>query len=609
MSAEYSLHCRGSEQLLMHRAELNPGSAEASCGPVDFPASPSISSWHTPAPRGSSSPSTTPAAGALQRPLRYGDEEELLTTIRNGDAQKMRDIVASAETPIGLMRANKHGWTPVHEAAYYGQTNCLKLLLSAAPGMINTRTQKNQTPLILAVSRGHLGCVKYLLEKDADPKIPTKANETPLYEACATNSAQMVQLLLRNGADVNQKCLDGWTALHESVMQNNLEICEVLVAHGANVSSSNIYAVRPLFLAAQYGCVEALQLLVKNGADINSEATDGATALYEASKNGHSEIVEVLLSCGADANRPGKNGLLPLHIAAKHGHDGIMSMLITVTSRTEIWSSGISPLHLAAENDEDEALELLIWAGFDVDAPLSPERSCMYEDRRTTALYFAVANGNVEGTSMLLLAGANPNLDPFNPLLLAVRQGDVKMAALLMEHGADVNASVPTHPTTFPACIMLSVGNPEMLKYLMRYGADASACFWCEYGSEPHLDDHTTRGCRRSQHSPEMATNSSLQFCEMISHPSVYRWAGHTIDLLLDYVGQVTLCSRLSEYLESYEEWAYIREKSMLPQSLMQLCRVKIRQLLGRDRLKSVSTLDLPGRLIKYLNHEQEHVF
>ncbi|XP_026854706.2 ankyrin repeat and SOCS box protein 2-like isoform X1 [Electrophorus electricus] len=628
--AEHSLHRRGSEQTLMQLSvEQSQENAETSYVSVDFPGSPTSSLWHTPAPQGILL-NTSPAAGRRLtgnysnekhcvtwqvldgfRTVSFGpaeDEDELLTAIWNGDVQKVREIVTSEEMPISLMRLNKDGWTPVHEAAYYGQTDCLKLLLSAVPTMINTRTNKDQTPLILSVSKGHLVCVKYLLEKEADPKIPTKTNETPLYEACATNNDQMVLLLLRNGADVNQKCLDRWTALHESVLQNNLEICEILVAYGAQVTSSNIFGVSPLFLAAQYGFVEAVQLLVKNGADINSEAIDGATALYEACKNGYYETVEFLLSCGADANRPGKDGLLPLHIAAKHGHDGIISMLIMGTSRTKIWFSGISPLHLAAENNEDEALDLLIRAGFDVNTPLAPDHSCMYEDRRTTALYFTVANGNIESASMLLLAGANPNLDVFNPLLLAVRQGHLKMATLLMEHGANVNASIPTHPTTFPACVMLSVGNLAMLKRLMHYGVDASACFWCKYGLKQHLNNDTTHSCRELQYSPEMATNSCLQFCEMVSHPSVYRWAGSTIDLLLDYVGHVTLCSRLIEYLERYEEWTYIKEKSILPQHLMQLCRIRIRQLLGRERLKSISTLDLPGRLIKYLNHEQEDV-
>lgn len=164
----------------------------------------------------------------------------------------------------------------------------------------------------------------------------------------------------------------------------------------------------------------------------------------------------------------------------------IISQLILITSVRELQRSGISPVHLSAESSEDGALELLIYAGFDVNFLLSPERSCMYEDRRRSPLYFAVYNRNLKAASMLLDAGADPNLDPFNVLLLAVRQGDVHMATLLLEHGANVNASLPTHPSRFPAAVMLSVRNITMMKCLMDHGCDAGACFRCEYGAEEH---------------------------------------------------------------------------------------------------------------------------
>lgn len=52
------------------------------------------------------------------------------------------------------------------------------------------------------------------------------------------------------------------------------------------------------------------------------------------------------------------------------------------------------------------------------------------------------------------------------------------------------------------------------------------------------------------------------QFCEIISAPQISRWAGPIIDVLLDYVGNVQLCARLTEHLDSYEDWEEIKEKS-----------------------------------------------
>ena len=53
-----------------------------------------------------------------------------------------------------------------------------------------------------------------------------------------------------------------------------------------------------------------------------------------------------------------------------------------------------------------------------------------------------------------------------------------------------------------------------------------------------------------------------FQFCEFLSTPEVSRWAGPIIDVLLDYVGNVQLCSRLKEHIDSFEDWAVIKEKA-----------------------------------------------
>lgn len=171
----------------------------------------------------------------------------------------------------------------------------------------------------------------------------------------------------------------------------------------------------------------------------------------------------------------------------------IVSMLIAVTSKARVRRTGISPLHIAAEYNCDDVLELLIQAGFDVNAELSEERSKLYEDRRSTPLYFSVINSNIEAVEMLLAAGANPNVDMFRPLMVAARQCCIKTVTLLVEHGADVNACIPTHPTTFPAIYMFSMKYLPMFKYLLDHGGHALCCFKCVYGSGPHPPINITR--------------------------------------------------------------------------------------------------------------------
>ena len=171
----------------------------------------------------------------------------------------------------------------------------------------------------------------------------------------------------------------------------------------------------------------------------------------------------------------------------------IVSMLIPATSKARVRRAGISPLHVAAERNRDDVLEVLIEAGFDVNAQLSEERSKLYRDRRSTALYFSVINSNIDAVSMLLAAGADPNLDMLKPLMVAARQSWTQATILLVKHGADVNACIPTHPTTFPAIYMFAMKYLPMFKYLLDQGGHARSCFDCCYGSKPHPPITATR--------------------------------------------------------------------------------------------------------------------
>ncbi|KAM3919497.1 ankyrin repeat and SOCS box protein 2 [Leptodactylus fuscus] len=520
--------------------------------------------------------------------------------IKNGDDEALNNLIKSGKR---LCEPNKDGWLPMHEAAYYGSLRCLKVLLKAYPLMIDQRTLQEETALQHATVKGHLDCIQFLLESGAEPDIVNKNRETPLYKACEKNNIKAVQLLVEYRADVNHRCNQGWTALHEAVARNELDIIDILVHGGAKIEAKNCYGISPLFVAAQSGQLEALRYIVKCGADINTQANDSATALYEACKNGHDEIVEFLLSQGADANRQNKDGFLPIHVAAKkRDNDDIVSMLIPVTSRVRVKRSGISPLHIAAERNNDDILEELINAGYDVNFTLSFDRARLYEDKRSTALYFSVMNNNINATKMLLEAGANPNVDIINPLLISIRHGCVTTMKMLLDHGANINAYISTHPTSFPATIMFSMKYLSLLKFIMDLGCDAESCFTCEYGNGPHppVKDHR----RQDDTSQERKQPKIVQFCEMVSTPELNRWAGPIIDVLLDYVGNVRLCSRLQEHLDSYSEWECIKTKAEPPRTLTHLCRLKVRSTLERNRLKLLDTLPLPGRLIRYLSYD-----
>lgn len=517
------------------------------------------------------------------------EEEPIFQAIRLGDTARVKAL--SLKPGTNLMLPSKPGWLPIHQAAWFGQLECLKALITVQPGMVNKRTDRGETPLLVAAYREHSDCALFLLENGADPDTTNKDKETPLYKACERSNAALVAMLLNHGAAVNLHCILGWTALQEAVVRNSVEICEMLLQAGAKINATNVYGITPLFSAAQTGSLDTLRFLIQHGADINTQAADGNTALLEAAKNRHEEVVELLLSQNADANRPGRNGLLPLHIAAQTGNETIAAMLIPKTSKARVRRCGISPLHLAAERNRDNVLEMLLDAGFDPNAMLSEERSSLYEDRRRTSLYFSVANVNLDAVRLLLSHGAATNLDTLPPLMVAARQGAVQTVTLLLERGADVNVYVPNLKTSFPPLLMFAARDLPLLKLLLDHGLKAAPCFSCSLGDKLH---------------PPLTSQSedktrTLEFCEMVSSPTVSRWVGPIVDLLLDYVGHVTLCSRLLEHLDSYSDWSRIKDKAAPPRPLVHLCRLRILSLVSKRRLKR---LPLPPALMRFVQHQ-----
>ncbi|XP_062407357.1 ankyrin repeat and SOCS box protein 2-like [Sardina pilchardus] len=519
------------------------------------------------------------------------------------DAPKLLELLQEQPSDT-LSIPDKDGWIHLHDAAYYGYEECLRVLVKAFPKLIDKRTNKHHTPLMVAAANKNLLCIQCLLEAGADPNMANHLGESPLYKACERETEEIVELLLMFGAKVSQADVKGETPLHIAVQNQNLGICKRLVTAGANVRARNTYGIEPLFKAAQIGSTEVLNILIEHGAYSDCQARDGATPLFEASKNGHEEVVMQLLSKRANVNKTTKAGLTPLHIASKYGHARIVSLLIPHTDRVTMLDSGISPLHLAAEHDREAILEILIDAGFDINNVLKYDHSQIYDDRCCSALHFTVRNSNIDAASMLLEAGADPNLDIFNPLLVAVRKGDLPMVSLLVEYGANVNACVPTFPTTFPGALLFCMKHTPMFKFLLDYGCDANTCFSCVYGDSPHPPIKNRLTTRDELDLDEIPQSEAAQFCEIIAYPLYTYWAGPILDRLLDYTGPVKLCSRIIELLESNKDWVHIKEKSKPPACLMHLCRVRIRQLVGRQRLRRMTSLPLPGRLIKYLQYD-----
>uniref|UniRef100_A0A8C4QQ48 Ankyrin repeat and SOCS box containing 2 n=1 Tax=Eptatretus burgeri TaxID=7764 RepID=A0A8C4QQ48_EPTBU len=463
--------------------------------------------------------------------------------------------------------------------------------------MVNCRSKGNDTPLSLAASAGQTECMKMLLAAgSATEYCNSELLETPLYKVCEGRNIKAAGILLSHGAKANARNHLGNTPLYEAVSKGSLPLAEILLANGARLDIRNKFGVSPLFIAAQCGCLDIAKHFVSRGAHVNTKAKDGATALYEACKNGHGDLAVFLFQQGADPNLPTMEGLLPLHAASKKSIIKILvvSLLLPVSCREIIQKSGLSPVHLATANGHHDLLAMLLSAGLSANSLLSPDRSLHYEDRRMTPLMFAVAKGDQHAARLLLSAGAEPGLDPLPPLLVAVRRQDLAMVCLLCDYGADLNQTVTGHATAFPPALMFCTMDLHTMHFLLRLGCNARTCFSCSGESTAHWkDEHSERDVRQAK-SKHRNPLQVMQFCEVLDSMDMRPWACSVIEMLLEFVGNIRLCAGLRKLLSVQPD---------NPRLLAHLCRLKIRERLGQQRMHLLRQLAVPQRIRDYLDH------
>jgi len=282
------------------------------------------------------------------------------------------------------------------------------------------------------------------------------------------DEAGVKSLLNHRGLDVNAVDSEGMTALLWAAHWDDLETVKCLVGAGANVRATNGYDHgTALHEAATFGDSQMVGVLLKAGADANAVRGQGDTPLMVAARAGVPEAVKLLLDHGAIVDaREGTFGETPLMMAAAgnyaavaqllvdHGADvnaisTIMSVrhrpLIDATRRIDPPTGGLTPLLFAARQDALDTAKVLVAAGADVNKS-EPEI-------RFTPLLDTIVNNHFDFATFLVEKGANVK-DGSLYALMEMRSGQkngrvvpqnfeqdsLRMAAVLIDHGADVNA-------------------------------------------------------------------------------------------------------------------------------------------------------------------------
>ncbi|KAH6879707.1 hypothetical protein BKA70DRAFT_1576152 [Coprinopsis sp. MPI-PUGE-AT-0042] len=198
--------------------------------------------------------------------------------------------------------------SPLMLAVRRGHLACAKALLSLPGVDANLLGDRSQNALMCAAAYGHIECVQLLTEvPDIDFRAADSLGRTPLTLAAGGGHTEVVKLLVGlPGIDINAADRYGLTALirassagHTAVVKELLSAQEIDV----NLASfrSAYYCGRgkktALTAAASEGHINIVkQLLEVPGINVNVPDAAGETALSKALAKGHREIVDLLLA-------------------------------------------------------------------------------------------------------------------------------------------------------------------------------------------------------------------------------------------------------------------------------------------------------------------------
>ena len=142
--------------------------------------------------------------------------------------------------------------------------NAIKLLVNHGCDPLKTSLFR-ETPLHIAVERGFLSVVQYLLSLGVPP-----TSDLLLVAARLDNEQKrgsMVVLLLENGADIHARTKSGNSMLHTALRKSNhditaLIVAKLLVGHGCDPLKPNSYGGTPLHVAVKRGFLSTVQYLL-----------------------------------------------------------------------------------------------------------------------------------------------------------------------------------------------------------------------------------------------------------------------------------------------------------------------------------------------------------
>jgi ankyrin repeat protein len=296
---------------------------------------------------------------ALGRALGFKSSEYVLSKPK----VKAGDVAARPPRKVGADFMG--GMTALLYAAREGHMETVRALVEGT----KTHADVNQvsggdkfSPMVTAITNGHLNIAKYLLDHGADPNLATGSGLTALYATIDVQWApkawfpqpstdqekvtylELMKALLDHGANVNAEVGEklwfrsftndytwvdpaGATAFWRAAQSSDVAAMRLLVEYKADPKLATKAGETPLMAAAGIGwaanwsvnapvpLIDAVKYCVELGNDVNAADNRGYSALHGAAYLGDNEMINYLVSKGANVDARSKGGDSPADMA------------------------------------------------------------------------------------------------------------------------------------------------------------------------------------------------------------------------------------------------------------------------------------------------------
>ena len=145
-------------------------------------------------------------------------------------------VTALLERGFDPNTANRNGVPALLAALQEKSFKAAEALLEHPQTLIDVRTQRDESALMLAALRGQESLVVKLVSRGA---MVNKTGWTPLHYAATGGQMRVLAFLIGSGADVNAESPNGTTPLMMAAMYGNAATVKLLLESGANVETRN----------------------------------------------------------------------------------------------------------------------------------------------------------------------------------------------------------------------------------------------------------------------------------------------------------------------------------------------------------------------------------